>query len=234
MASYRGHLMFSSLLGAAYGSLGAWYLKLDWGPAVLGASLTTAGGLLPDLDSSSGVPVRELFGAAATLLPLLLVPRLRQDGFSMEQALALMVLSYAFVRYGLSALFKRWTVHRGMFHSIPGMVIAGLAMYLLYHSTDVTIRLYLAGGVVLGFLSHLVLDEIYAVDFNGIQVKLNQFAGSALKLSSKSYVATGFTYLLLGGLVYLALLDWSKQNNLSAAQVTTEVQKVVKASTGRL
>lgn len=234
MASYRGHLTFSSLLGAAYGGFAAWYWQLDWGPALLGASLTTAGGLLPDLDSSSGVPVRELFSASATLLPLLLIPRLRQDGFTMEQSLALMVLAYILVRYVLSSLFKRWTVHRGMFHSIPAMLIAGLAMYLLYHSSELMIRLYLAGGVLLGFLSHLVLDEIYSVDFNGITVSLNQFAGSALKLGSKSFVATGFTYLLLGGLVYLAMLDWGRQNDAAKSQVTTEVEHLVNTVTNRL
>jgi len=226
MASYRGHLMFSSLLGAAYGGLGVWYGKMDWGPAVLGGSLTMAGGLLPDLDSQSGVPVRELFGAAATVLPLFLFPRLRDSGFTVEQSLAVMVGVYALVRYGLSSLFKRWTVHRGMFHSIPGLAVAGLAMYLLYHSTDLIIRLFLSGGVMLGFLSHLVLDEIYSVDFNGMSIKLNQFAGSALKLGSKSYVATGLTYLLLGGLVYLAMLDWTKQNKPATLQNLFEVKHV--------
>ncbi len=212
MASYRGHLLFSSVLGAAYGGLAAWYWNLDWGPAVLGAALTTAGGLLPDLDSDSGVPVRELFGAAATVIPLFLFPRLRASQLTEEQALAVMIGVYVLVRFGLSALFKRWTVHRGMFHSIPAMCIAGLTMFLVYHSPDVRIRLYLAGGVMLGFLSHLVLDELYSVDFNGVQIKLNKFAGSALKLGSKSLVATAFTYLLLAGLVYLALLDWSQHN----------------------
>src|SRR5262249_50024794 len=49
MASYRGHLTFSSMLGVAYGALGGFYLNLGWGPAFLGGALTTAGGLLPDL-----------------------------------------------------------------------------------------------------------------------------------------------------------------------------------------
>ncbi len=232
MASYRGHLMFSSLLGTAYGGFAAWYWNLDWGPAVLGGALTTAGGLLPDLDSQSGVPVRELFGTAATVLPLLLFPRLRQEGFTAEQTLALMVLVYVLVRYGLSALFKRWTVHRGMFHSIPALLIAGLGMFLLYHSSEVLVRLYLAGGVALGFLSHLVLDEMCSVDFNGIQVSLNQFAGSALKLTSKSYLATGFTYLLLGGLIYLAMQDWSRLQDPAATQVQSEVEHFIKTVTG--
>jgi len=45
MASYAGHLSLSAVLGAAYGSAGAYYYQLDWGPAILGAGLTTIGGV---------------------------------------------------------------------------------------------------------------------------------------------------------------------------------------------
>jgi membrane-bound metal-dependent hydrolase YbcI (DUF457 family) len=210
MASYRGHLAFSSILGSAYGSAAVWLWRLDWGEAVLGATLTTLGGLLPDLDSESGVPVRELFGAAAAVVPFMVLPHLHRDGLSMERTLVIMIASYVFIRYVVANLFKRYTVHRGMFHSIPALFISGLATYLLYQSPHPGIRILLAGGVMLGFLSHLVLDELYSVDFNGLRLRLNKFAGSALKLGSKSYFATGITYLLLVGLVYLVLLDWAK------------------------
>lgn len=211
MASYRGHLMFSSALGAAYGSTAAAY-GLDWGPVFLGAGVTTVGGLLPDLDSDSGVPVRELFGLAATLVPFLLLRRLETYGFTIEQSLALMCGAYLLVRYGLSAIFKRVTVHRGMFHSIPAMLIAGLLVGLAYHSPDQFLRLYLAFGVMLGFLSHLVLDELCSVDFRGVTVTLNQFAGSALKFRSPSWPATLLTYAILGGLGYLGRNDFDWKN----------------------
>ena len=71
-----------------------------------------------------------------------------------------------------------------------------------------TIVIYLTTGVMIGFLSHLVLDEIYAVDFNGVRLRLNQFAGSALKLASPSWVATSVCYGLLVGLGFLAYLDY--------------------------
>src|SRR5579875_714285 len=77
MASYRGHLTFAGLLGAGYGSLALLEGNGDWGPALIAAGLTTLGGLLPDLDSDSGVPVRELFGAAAAVVPILLFDRVK-------------------------------------------------------------------------------------------------------------------------------------------------------------
>src|SRR5262249_52766563 len=120
MASYRGHLATSSVLGAVYGGAAAWYTNVDWGPACLGAGLTAVGGLLPDLDSDSGVPVRELFGLLAATVPFLLVGQLTAHHLSPEQILVVLGGAYIFIRYGLAAYFKRLTVHRGMFHSIPG------------------------------------------------------------------------------------------------------------------
>src|SRR5262245_6156806 len=99
MASYQGHLMFSSVLGAAYGSAGVLRLGMDWGPAFLGAGATTIGGLLPDLDSDSGVPVREMFGLAAAITPLFLYQRLVQMRFTPDQTLVVLGGIYLFVRY---------------------------------------------------------------------------------------------------------------------------------------
>jgi hypothetical protein len=207
MASYRGHLAFSSLLGTAYGGAALWYGSMDWGPVFLGAGLTTLGGLLPDLDSDTSVPVRELFGLAAAAMPFLLMHRVESLGFSLEQTLVILGGVYLGVRYGIRAVFARLTVHRGMFHSLPALLIAGLLVFLVYHSPNARIRLYLAGGVMLGFLSHLVLDELSGVDLVGGKVRLHRHAGSALKLYSPSWLATLTTYGLLGGLAYVTYLE---------------------------
>jgi hypothetical protein len=204
MASYQGHLSCSAALGAAYGGLGAVYLNADWGLAFLAGGVTALGGLLPDLDSDSGVPVRELFGLMAATIPLLLFSRLRQVGFTIEQTLALLAAVYLGIRYGLAELFKRFTVHRGMFHSIPAMLIVGLLVFLIYQPPVPWTRYYLVGGVMLGFLSHLVLDELYSVDFMGATIRLKGSAGSALKFYSSDWTATASTYMYLAGLAFAA------------------------------
>jgi membrane-bound metal-dependent hydrolase YbcI (DUF457 family) len=206
MASYRGHLTLSGILGVAYGAGGTYYLGLDWGPACLAGGMTALGGLLPDLDSDSSVPVRELFGLAAAATPFLLFGRLESAGLDHERTLVVLAGIYLFVRYGVSALFKRLTAHRGMFHSLPAMAITGLAVYLLYHSPSEGMRIYLAVGTALGFLSHLILDELCDVDFLGRRRNFNRVVGSPLKLFSRSWSATAFTYLVLGGLAYLSVL----------------------------
>jgi LexA-binding, inner membrane-associated putative hydrolase len=210
MASYKGHLAFSASLGFVYGGLAHSQLGLDPSTALLGAALTTVAGLLPDLDSNSSVPVRELFSLAAVLVPLLLWRRLMNANYSDEDLFLILGGTYVGIRFGVSKVFKYLSVHRGMYHSIPAMFIAGLIVYLCYHSPSLLTREFLAVGVMIGFLSHLVLDELCSVDFHGAKFKLNKYAGSALKFVSPSIIGTATTYLILIGLSYLAALDYEK------------------------
>src|SRR5437870_522335 len=136
MAGFKTHVTVSAALGAAAGFYGYWYWNLDWGPICLIAGLTTLGGMLPDLDSDSGIPVRELFGLAGAFLAVLLLHRLRRSEFSQDQLVVILMGTYLLVRYGLSEYFKRLTVHRGMFHSIPALVITGLIVFLVYDHDD--------------------------------------------------------------------------------------------------
>ena len=81
-------------------------------------------------------------------------------------------------------------------------------------------RLFYATGTMIGFLSHLVLDEIYAVDLMGVVPRLNAFAGSALKFTSKSWVATLLTYgilLVLGAMAWVSMGSptWEKEPSQS-------------------
>jgi hypothetical protein len=234
MASFQGHLSFASVLAAGYGSLAAFQLELDWGPIFLGAGLTVLGGMLPDLDSDSGVPVRGLFGVAALTVPLLLFQRLEALGFTtLDQKLVFLAGAALLIRYGLSALFNRVTVHRGMFHSVPAMLIAGLLVFLAYHSPSPITRLYLAGGIMLGFFSHLLLDELCSVNLMGVRLRLNKYAGSALKFVSPSWRATLATYSLLAGLLYLVYLEFAPPDS-SWRAVHDEVFRVYSTFAHRL
>jgi membrane-bound metal-dependent hydrolase YbcI (DUF457 family) len=210
VAGFRTHITVSGICGVLYGGFAVKPLGFDADAAVLAAGLTTVGGMLPDLDSDSGVPVREMFGLAAIVGPLLLVPRLVHMDLSQESILATMLFGYVFIRYIVANVFRQFTVHRGMYHSLPAMLIAGLCVFLAYHSSNRNLRMMLAGGVMIGFLSHLILDEIYSVDFRGVKIKLKSSAGSAIKLVSSSVFATTTCYLILGGLLYLAYQDYQR------------------------
>ncbi len=215
MAGFRMHISTSTLCGVAYGGVAVQFLGHPPETAVLAAGLTAVGGMLPDLDSDSGTPIREMFGLAASVTPLLLYKRLETMGLKHEGILSAIVLIYLVVRYGLSKVFKHLTVHRGMFHSIPCMLIFGLLTYLAYDAPLHSTRILLGLGVMIGFLSHLVLDEIYSVDFNGLRVKLKSSAGSALKFFSPSFVATTLCYGILGALLFMTYAELKVQGHPS-------------------
>ena len=213
MAGFRMHISVSTLCGLSYGIAAVKLLNHPIETAFLAGGLTAVGGMLPDLDSDSGVPVRELSGLAAAIMPLLLYNRILYAGLNHEAVLAILAAAYLVIRYGAVALFKRVTVHRGMFHSIPAMFISGLCVYLAYACNESlqSTRYVLAVGVMLGFLSHLVLDEIYSVDFNGLRIKLKSSAGSALKFFSSSIMASMVCYGMLGALLFLAYADYKQR-----------------------
>src|SRR5262249_41013145 len=164
-------------------------------------------GMLPDLDSDSGKPMREVFGATAVAVPLFLFHRMHNAGIPPEGKILLGGILYVAIRFGAAWLLKKMTVHRGMFHSLPAAAIAAEIIYLAPDCSDARARVALAGGVVLGFLSHLVLDEVYRVDAQGLKLRLNKTTGSALKFFSPHIPATLVTWLLLGVLTYLVGID---------------------------
>lgn len=202
MASYQQHLAVSTTLGAGYAGCAIWLWGIDPAPSVLAGGLTALGGVLPDLDSDTGVPLRELSGFLAALSPLFLLNRLSTWGGSTEAVILLGVAIYLAVRFGVAWCLKRVTVHRGMFHSVPAALIAAELVYLAHPHADPVLRLVPAVGVLIGFASHLVLDELYSIRVGRVGLRLNKAAGSALKLFSSSTTATLVTYLLLLGLTY--------------------------------
>ena len=210
MAGFRMHVGTAALVGVGYGLAAVKPLGFAPEGAVLAGGLTAVGGMLPDLDSDTGRPLREIFGLAAAVVPLLLMTRLMDMHLTHEAILLVLIGLYLLIRYGVSEMLARMTVHRGMFHSVPAMLIAGLVVYMEYGSADRTLRGLLACGVMLGFFSHLLLDEIYSVDFNGFRVKLKSSAGSAVKLFSPSVWGTTVCYAILGILISAAWLDWKQ------------------------
>jgi hypothetical protein len=207
MADYKTHITTSGILGVGYG-FGLWGLdQMTPVQAALAGCLTGVAGMLPDIDSQSGRPVRELFNVTAAAAPLVLFDRLIEWAEDMEGAMLLAVLVYLCIRYGASLILGLCSVHRGMFHSIPALLISAEVTYLAYGSPSIRIRLLMACGVALGFLSHLVLDEIYSVAWHGGVLKLKSSAGSAVKFFSRSWGAVVFCYGLLFTLTYAVWVD---------------------------
>lgn len=204
MAGFRTHITISSLLGVGYGATGYALLDLPVESCVLASALCGVSGMLPDVDSDSGVPLRESLAFAAAAVPMMLVDRFRHMGWPSESIVLAGAAIYLAIRFGFGWLLKRFTVHRGMFHSLPAAVIAGEVAFLLA-SGSLGVRVFKAMGVVAGFMSHLLLDEIYSVDLRRVRIKKS--FGTAVKFWSDNRLATCVTYLNVLLLTFLVLND---------------------------
>lgn len=204
MAGFQAHITTSTVLGVGYGVAG---LAIGMSPdkCLLAAGLCSVAGMLPDLDSDTGRPLREMMCFGSAVVPMMLFDRFEEIGLSHESIVLVSGIMYFFLRFGLGALFKKYTVHRGMFHSIPAAASVGLLTYLLCSCTQMDSRLFKSGAVVMGFMSHLVLDEIYSIDAKGMRLKKS--FGTAIKFWGNKPWANFSVYAKLGLLSVLAVAD---------------------------
>ena len=208
MAGYKTHITVSGALGVGYGTAGAILGGFSPVEGALAGILTWFSGMLPDLDSASGRPVREVFSLLAAFAPFAMMGHLMEwTHHSYEAATLMAVILYVTIRYGGQAVLNRTAVHRGMFHSIPAMLITAEIAFLAFRGSSLNVKLLMAGGAAIGFFSHLVLDEIYSVEWSGVHVRLNKFAGSAVKFFGGRLVPNVVTYSLLMVLTYAALIQ---------------------------
>lgn len=182
MANFSTHLG----VGAVASGLGA-SVALAAG-AVEPHSISTlicagiVGSILPDIDLQKSHPSRMLFGALGILFAFIALFQYYQ-AYSIAELWAIWLGVYALIRLGLWRFFHRHAVHRGIFHSVlAGLVFMALTAIILTHLLGHDPALgWLAGVfVLLGYMVHLTLDEIYAVDFEGAYIKRS--FGSALKI----------------------------------------------------
>lgn len=206
VADFRTHVTFSSAIGAGYAVVASG-MGFDLSTALVGGGLCGVSGMLPDVDSDSGVPRRESLGFAAAIVPMLLLGRFRDMGLEHDQMILLAAATYFGIRFVAADLIGRWSVHRGMWHSIPAILIfAGLA-FLISSPTDVFDRYLKAIAVALGSFSHLLLDEIYSVDTRGVVPKLKKSFGTAIKFWGKNGWANFSTYAKLAAVSAAILTD---------------------------
>ena len=189
MANFKTHV---SVAAALSGALATGFLvagvaapKDVW----LYFAMGTVGGILPDIDADHSIPGRMFFSFFALVVAFLTL--FSRAGDSIVELSILWVVTYVVVRHVIFKTFARFSVHRGVFHSLLAAIFFG------FLTTSLTSRLFKLSAegawmsglfVSVGYVIHLVLDEIYSVDLTGARVKRS--FGTALKLISEDVKAT--------------------------------------------
>jgi hypothetical protein len=212
MAGFKTHLTASSVVGIGYGVAAYTMYNVPLPSCILATGLCSVSGMLPDIDSDSGRPVRESLAFGAAVVAMMFADRLKQLGAPSETIVLAGAMTYLLIRFGLGAFLKRYTVHRGMFHSLPAAVIMGELAFLLASGSQ-ELRIYKAGAVALGYVIHLLLDELYSIQWSRGRLRLKSSFGTAMKLIGHSWWANGSAYLKLALLTFLILEEpsWTQQ-----------------------
>ncbi len=206
MAGYKAHLAAGRGVGFAGG---LWLifsasLSLIYLPIIFIA--TIVGSFLPDLDSDSGRPIQILFltiGIIASFLGCYYLVIIIEPGM-LYVVLATSSI-FVIVNFVLKRLFMRYTVHRGIFHSLVAVVILTLSVNSLLLSLDLNLfdSIIISSALGTGYLSHLVLDEMYSlVNLSGIPFIPKKSLGTALKISALSLRMNTVIIMMLIILIY--------------------------------
>lgn len=210
MAIFREHSTVGALVGAV-GAVLTYFYALATDPLLLTVLflVTLGASFLPDIDSDSGVPFYLVFGtftlACAGIALYYALTHYSENPYLLF-GIPLAVLG--FVWFVVGGIFKKFTHHRGIMHSIPAAFIAGLLAFLIakYIGQGEGMAALFALATALGYASHLILDEVHAENIlNGNPFIPRRSLGSAVKLFSSSGAINLFTYLLLAVLLYTAL-----------------------------
>jgi membrane-bound metal-dependent hydrolase YbcI (DUF457 family) len=212
MAGFKTHITTSTVIGIAGGAASAYYFQVPIETSILAAGLCGVAGMMPDLDSGPGRPLRESLAFAAAVVPMMCVDRFKTAGMSLETIILVGGAMYLFIRFGVAWMLRHYTVHRGMFHSIPAALIAGEITFLAFGCERLDYRFFVAGAVVTGFMSHLILDEIWSIDFHRGLPRLKSSFGTAIKFWGDSMWANISTYAKVVVLTFVVVNDQEWMN----------------------
>ena len=182
MANFPTHIAVGTIVS---GSLATITVAADMVAPENIVAVTLAGMLgsvLPDIDLKDSRPARAMLNGLAVLFSFAVLFSVAHK-YSIAEMLILWLGTLLTVRYVGKETFARFSYHRGVWHSLLAMVFcafvtACVLKYLLGKNDSVA---WLgAGFLAIGYLTHLVLDEIYSVDVMDTRIKAS--FGTAVKL----------------------------------------------------
>jgi hypothetical protein len=140
------------------------------------------GSILPDIDLEDSRPARAMFSGLAIFFSFAVLFGLDRK-YSIAEMLILWLGTLLVVRYGAKQVFFRFSYHRGVWHSLLALVFCAFVTSVVFSrllGRNDGVAWLAAGFMGVGYLTHLILDEIYAVDIMDTRIKAS--FGTALKL----------------------------------------------------
>lgn len=220
MADYKTHFAGGATAGVIAALTSAAFGWIDYSQVPLVAATGMIGGIAPDVDSDSSRAQSLLFNVGMLVVPSVVVWRIQPWLPGPEYALGAWVL-LALARFPVQWLFRWYSVHRGMCHSVPAGLAFALGCFLFAGRGDFSAQVAIAVAGGAGFFVHLFMDEAWSVDFDGRKIQVKKSLGTAYKLFSDDWLPSMGTWVafaaVLGFALYTAPVS-SWQEALAALQ----------------
>ena len=146
------------------------------------------GSVLPDIDLKDSRPSRAMFAGLGIFFSFAVLFNAVMLKLSIAELWVMWLGTLVFVRYGLHYVFHKFSVHRGIWHSLLAgafcSVTTAIVFYYLLRRPE-GVAWLAAGFMMIGYLTHLILDEIYSVDVMDVRIKSS--FGTAVKLFDSRY-----------------------------------------------
>ena len=161
------------------------------------------GSVLPDIDLKESRPARAMFAGLGVFFSFAVLFSLERK-YSIAEMLILWLGTLLFVQYVARAIFFRISYHRGVWHSFLAMVFCALVTACVYSrllGRDEGVAWLAAGFLAIGFLTHLVLDELYSVDVMDTRIKAS--FGTAMKFYDYKHLGHSSAMAVAAVLVFM-------------------------------
>lgn len=210
MANHKTHQQGAIFTGTV-GAIASFILGMTSFPqslVIFAAGYT--GGMAPDLDHDQGKSLRTTFRLLSLVIPSIILWRHPEFRDNLPETLIYFVGIAGILYFPVQLLFKKLTVHRGIFHSVPAIIIYGELFFLLVGKRTEDLSFQKAAGIVasLGYLTHLLLDEYSSLNFNGQRFRVKKSLGTAIDFFKPNRFVTLLAYLLMFALfvpIFLSL-----------------------------
>lgn len=226
MANFTTHIAVGTIVSGALATL---TLAADVVAPENLIAVTMAGVLgsvLPDIDLKDSRPSKAMFSGLAVFFSFAVLFGAAEH-FSVVELLVLWLGTLAFVRYGAKAVFHELSYHRGIWHSVLAAAFCAattaVVYYYLLRRPD-GVAWLAAGFLFIGYMTHLVLDEIYSVDVMDVRVKSS--FGTAVKIVDAKH--WGHTAAMAAALALVILITPPLRtftSVLSSQSMWTSLQK---------
>jgi len=208
MSDFKAHVRGALVTGITISGGHLFFFPGQLNNIQLGAVCLMAviGGVLPDLDSDKGKPLSILSVLLSLIAPTFMLKFMSHYyALTPEFLICYFVVAYFIINSVVCTFVKKITVHRGIMHSIPFVLLCGMCAFFFFLPSGQHMSTTAGVAMFAGGLTHLIMDEFHSLfGSSGPFPKRNIYSGSALKFRAPSLTSTVLVYgMLLTAIFYV-------------------------------